>query len=226
MNKTINILLIDDHPSILEFYEMALEHITTNKPELNFKIQKASDSDSAFAIVKESLQNDKKIDIIILDISFNKAIKSKFIDGEDLGIKIKQFLPDTKILVNTSHNDNYRMNAILHNLNPLGFLVKGDVTSKIVQTAILAMCKGIPHYSKTVLQLLQKKNKFENVLDRIDKQILHELSLGTKINKLPSLVNLSLSGINKRRRHLKEIFNIQSTGNKELIQKAEEKGFI
>ena len=51
MKKPINILLIDDHPSILEFYEMALDCISTNEPELNFKIQKASDCDSAFAIV-------------------------------------------------------------------------------------------------------------------------------------------------------------------------------
>jgi len=225
MKKLINILLVDDHPSILEFYEIALDCISTNEPEFNFKIQKASDCDSAFTKVEESLSQ-CKIDIIILDISFTKTIKSKFIDGEDLGIKIKHFLPEVKILVNTSYNDNYRINSILHNLNPLGFIVKGDVTSKIVQTAILSVCIGKPYYSKTVLQLLQKKNNFEYVLDKIDKQILYELSIGTKLKMLPTIINMSLSGINKRRRHLKEIFNIQSSGNKELIQKAKEKGFI
>jgi len=225
MKKDINILLIDDHPSILEAYEIALKSIGCNRSRFNFKIQKASDCDSAFAKVKKSL-NRNKIDAIILDISFNKTIKSEFIDGEDLGIKIKQLLPDVKIIVNTSHNSNYRMNAIIRNLNPLGFLVKGDVTAKVLQTAILTICKGKPYYSETVLQLLQKRNNSEYVLDKIDRQILYELSIGTRIKTLPTIIDLSLSGIEKRRYHLKEILNIHSSGNRELIQKAKEMGFI
>ena len=64
------------------------------------------------------------------------------------------------------------------------------------------------------------------LLDDIDRRILYELSIGTKTKDLPALVPLSLTGIEKRKRLLKQIFDIDSTDDRELILAAKEKGFI
>ena len=63
-------------------------------------------------------------------------------------------------------------------------------------------------------------------MDKIDRQILYELSIGTKTKDLPNIVPLSIAGIEKRKRILKRVFDVEYQGDKALITKAREKGFI
>ena len=67
------------------------------------------------------------IDIVFLDISLPPSADGEYLSGEDLGIAIKKLLPKCKIVVATTFNDNYRIQAILKNVNPDGFLIKNDV---------------------------------------------------------------------------------------------------
>ena len=62
--------------------------------------------------------------------------------------------------------------------------------------------------------------------DNIDRKILYELSIGTRMKDLPDIIPLSIAGIEKRKRHLKQIFNINSPNDKELLKIAKEKGFV
>ena len=43
---------------------------------------------------------------------------------------------------------------------------------------------------------------------------------------LPDILPLSIAGIEKRKRNLKRIFNVNSTDDKELFSIAKEKGFL
>jgi hypothetical protein len=43
---------------------------------------------------------------------------------------------------------------------------------------------------------------------------------------LPNVLPMSIAGIEKRKRQLKEMFNVQENEDRELILKAKEKGFI
>ena len=63
-------------------------------------------------------------------------------------------------------------------------------------------------------------------IDKIDRQILYELSIGTRMKDLPKIVPLSIAGIEKRKRILKEVFDVEDQGDKALIMKARELGFI
>jgi hypothetical protein len=56
--------------------------------------------------------------------------------------------------------------------------------------------------------------------------MLYELSLGTRMKDLPNIVPLSIAGIEKRKRILKEVFDVEDQGDKALIMKARELGFI
>jgi hypothetical protein len=76
------------------------------------------------------------------------------------------------------------------------------------------------------VKLLRKQVANDFILDNIDRKILYELSLGTRMKDLPSVLPLSIAGIEKRKRHLQEIFNIKGGGDKELLLVAKEKGFI
>ena len=219
------VLIIDDHPLIIDSYKSALHFLSAKNDQLDFKIDIAADCDSAVEKIA-SQANNNKFDLIFLDIKLPPSKDGNILSGEDLGIKIKELLPKVKIIVSTTYNDNYRLYGIFTSINPDGFLIKNDVSAKQLVSAIKVVILDPPYYSKTVIQMLRKQLSTEFVLDRVDRKILYELSVGTKMKDLPSTLPLSIAGIEKRKRHLKEIFDVVKKDDRELLKKAKDSGFI
>ena len=220
-----NILIIEDHPLIVEAYKNALLQISSERPKLSFKINVANDCDSAYLKIKEASEN-QSLDIIFLDIKLPPSKKGRIISGEDLGVKIKKKLPKSKIIIATTYNDNYRISSIFKNINPEGFLIKNDLSPKELVLAIENVIENVPYYSKSVVQLMRKQVSNNIVIDETDRKILYELSRGTKMSELPQIIPLSISTIEKRKRVLKELFNLDPKDDRGLLKIAEEKGFI
>jgi len=215
------VLIIDDHPLIAEVYESALLNVS-ERNDYAFNICMVNSCDAAIAAIMEA----SEIDLVFLDINLPKSEDEEFLSGEDVGIAIRKQLPNTKIIVSTTYNDNYRVHNILKSINPEAFLIKNDVNRKALISAIESVFDGAPHYSKTVLKLLKTHMDNDFFVDKIDRQILYELSIGTKMIALPTVVPLSKGGIESRKRKLKEIFNVENEDDKDLVQLAKDKGFI
>jgi len=225
MPQKYNVLIIDDHPIIVESYRNALQYVTSVNKQLIFKINSANNCDLAYQkIIEGSIK--KPIDLIFLDISLPPSSDGKILSGEDLGLKIRVLLPDAKIIVATTYNNNYRIQNIFENINPEGFLVKTDITSQELVNAIQTVLNKAPYYSKTITQMLRKQVSNTILLDKTDRKILYELSIGTKMKDLPDMLPLTLAGIEKRKRRLLDIFEVETHDDKTLLLKAKEKGFI
>lgn len=225
-NKKYSVLIIDDHPLIVNAYETAFNYYSEQNQSILFYIQAAQDCDSGFELINEFYKKDKDLDIVFLDIRLPPSKDGKMLSGEDLGLKIKKLFPDTKIIVSTTFNNNYRIHSIFKSLNPDGFLIKNDITPKELIEAIHTILNDPPYYTKTVVKLLRNQVANDFLLDNIDRKILYELSIGTKMKDLPDILPLSIAGIEKRKRHLKHIFNIKSSDDKELLYVVKEHGFI
>lgn len=225
-NNRYKALIIDDHPLISEAYKSAFHKITKEDETISFEIDVAHDCDAAYGFIQQYAKNAEIIDVVFLDISLPPSKDGKILSGEDLGLKINQLIPDSKIIVSTTFNDNYRVHSIFKNINPDGFLIKNDITPKELITAINALISGSPYYSKTVMKMLRNQVSSDMLLDDIDRKILYELSIGTKMKELPNIVLLSLNAIEKRKRHLKHVFDVKNIDDRELITSAKEKGFI
>ncbi|MFD2568334.1 response regulator [Pseudotenacibaculum haliotis] len=228
MTETNNyqILIVDDHPLICEAYKSAFLHLQKKEPCFSFTIETAHTCDDANGLLEKAVEEHQDLDLVFLDISLPPSKDGKILSGEDLGLKINKILPETKIIVSTTFNDNYRIHSIFKNINPDGFLIKNDITPLELVTAIQEVITEPPYYSKTVVKLLRKQVSSDLLLDDIDRKILYELSIGTKMREIPNMVPLSIAGIEKRKRHLKQVFNINSPDDRELILIAKEKGFI
>src|SRR5690606_3428961 len=150
----------------------------------------------------------------------------KILSGEDLGIKIRSLWHETKIIVSTTYSDTFRIHTIIKNINPEGFLVKNDLEPAELVQAVKTVLNGKLFFTETVLEVMRNNVAHDYFLDRVDRQLLYELSIGTKMKDLPDILPLSIAGIEKRKRNLKVIFNIKGNSDKELIQLAKEKGFI
>jgi DNA-binding NarL/FixJ family response regulator len=225
MNKSVNVLIVDDHPIIGSAYESALESFVTQNATYNFKITSIYNLDEAQVLVENSTFIDS-LDLVFLDMRLPASSDGKLVSGEDLGKLIKIRNSEVRIIVSTTFNDNYRLHNILQSLDPEGFLVKNDINPKELLRAIENVLSGSPYYSKTVLNLLRKQVGSDIYLDELDRKMLYELSIGAKLKDLSSLLPLSVAGIEKRRRNLKKMFGISGGEDRELIKIAREKGFL
>lgn len=209
---------------ISDAYKNALLKI--EKSEIySFNINIADTIDEAKLKITNSVKQEG-YHLVLLDVKLPISKDGTLLSGEDLGVYIKEVLPECKILVSTTYNDNYRINNILRSINPNGFLIKDETAPDQFIDAIKTVLDDNPCYSATVVKLLRKHISNDFFLDKIDRQLLYEISLGTKTVDLPGIIPLSIGGIERRKRQLKEIFNIPGQDDKALIQIAKEKGFI
>lgn len=225
MSEIYHVLIVDDHPIIADAYKSAFEFISSENKEVEFDIAIVTNCDDAVESIEKASKNNG-IDIVFLDISLPPSSDGKYLSGEDIGIRIKQVLPKCRIIVATTFNDNYRIQVILRNVNPDGFLIKNDINKDELVTSIKTIMDKAPYYSKSVLELFRKQATTDYQLDKIDRQLLYEMSIGTKMKDLPNIIPMSMPGLEKRKKQLKEIFKVQDNDDRELILKAKEKGFI
>ncbi|MFQ3182451.1 MAG: DNA-binding NarL/FixJ family response regulator [Polaribacter sp.] len=223
--KTL-VLIIDDHPLICDAYVNALHFIEKENSEITFKITLTHNCDDAIAKIVESSNRRLKYDLIFLDIKLPPSKDKKILSGEDLGLTINKLLPDSKVIVSTTYNDNYRIYSLMKNLNPDGLLIKNDITANELVNAINLVLTSPPYYSSSVSQTIRNEMLNDLLLDKIDRRLLYELSIGTKTKDLPMTLPLSIAGIEKRKRNLKNVFDVSGLEDKDLVNKAKEKGFI
>ncbi len=226
--KKINVLIIEDHPFISEAYKNAFIEIKNCHPDKwNFSFLIATNCDEAIKIINDLKQKKRKPNLVFLDIKLPPAINNEeFFSGEDLGIYLREIFPLTRIIVSTTHNNNFRIHNIFKNINPDGFLVKNDIDSEELIEAIISVLTDPPYYTKTIIKLLRSEMANDYTLDSLDRQLLYLLSIGTRIKDLSSKLPLSQAGIEKRKRILMDLFGVNKESDKTLIQVAREKGFV
>jgi DNA-binding NarL/FixJ family response regulator len=225
MNKCYKVLIIDDHPAIVDAFKNALNFISTESDRISFNVESAEDCVMAYNKIKE-LVLIQKLDLVILDIKLPPAPNFKIHSGQDLGVMIRELLPDTKILVCTSYSDNHRLYEILKAFNPNGFVNKQDLNILGFVTAIEDVLNGKTFYSQTIINMLKQKSLSNMTIDDFDILILKELANGSKMKDLVKLIHLSKSAIDKRKRLLKRKFNVDSNSDRSLVLAARLKGFI
>lgn len=152
--------------------------------------------------------------IILLDLNFPVSEGSKFLSGEDLGIKIKEEYPTMKVIILTVLEDSFRLYNILNNINPEGFLIKGEVIPKKLIDCIETVISTPPYYNYRISKLLHSRATHKFSQDKTDRIILYQLSLGTKTKDLPQEANLSLRAIEDRKKKLKNILVLKVRGIK------------
>ncbi len=225
MKKEYSVLIVDDHPIIADVYKSAFELISNEDESILFNISMANSCDEAIEKLNVAVKKGG-IDIVFLDISLPPSSDGKYLSGEDIGLRLRSVLPKSKIVISTTFNDNYRIQVILQTINPEGFLIKNDINKIELVTSIKSVLTDTPYYSKSVLELFRKQLSSDYGLDKIDRQLLYEMSIGTKMKDLPKIIPMSMAGLEKRKKHLKVLFKVQDNDDRELILKAKEKGFI
>ena len=222
--RRVKVLIVEDHPLIVNAYKQAFEQIAQDKTVI-FNIEVALNLDEASAFYNNQNYM-SKCDLVFLDVQLPVGSDKSLLSGEDLGLKIREKYPETKVAILTSLSDHYRLRSILKDIDPDALLLKADLTPGELIRGIQSLITKPPYYTVTVLDHLRKNLVAEVDIDTTDRQLLYELSIGAKMIELPEILNLSKAGVEKRKRNLKILFEVEGVSDRELILEARNRGFI
>lgn len=226
MKKELKILMVDDHPVIIEAYKNILSSVDF-EDKYSFIIDTAINCDTGIEKINQSAKN-THYDVLFLDIQLPPSSDGEIISGEDIALYAKKKLPKAKIIILTTYNDSHRIHNILKTANPDSLLIKDDLTSKELLKALDSIMDNSPYYSTTVSKFFRQQsiNYGNAVLDDVNRKIIYHLSKGIKTKDLPKHIHLSLSAIEKRKAEIKNIFELDKASVEDIIKEAKKRGFI
>ncbi|MFN3752665.1 response regulator [Flavobacterium sp.] len=221
MKSPIQILIVDDHPFIIEAYKNAINKYGQKGYE--FIVTQANNCKTGYENIIDSA---KKFDIAFFDISMPEYAEKGIYSGEDLAALMKTEMPECKVILLTMHTELLKINNIIKNINPSGLIIKNDLTFDELLFAFDKIINDESYYSQTVIKLVGQAQYNNIELDVFDKQILFHLSKGVKTKDLPTYIPLSLSAIEKRKLNIREILEVAGGTDVDLIREAKNKGVI
>ena len=217
-----NILIVDDHPFIIEGYKNAITRY--NPEEFEFFITQAKDCESAYGIITDP--DALLFDIAFLDISMPPYEEKNIYSGEDLARLISEYMPKCKIILLTMYTELLKIKTIIKTINPNGLVIKNDLTFDELLFAFDKVIKNEKYYSQSVLKMLAQSEEDSVEIDQFDKEILFHISKGTKLSDIPQYIPISLGAIDRRKLKLKELLKIEEGSDIDLVRKAKNKGLL
>jgi DNA-binding NarL/FixJ family response regulator len=216
-----NILIVDDHPFIIQGYKNAITRYNPNKYE--FFIFEAKDCESAYNAVTDP--DSVRFDIAFLDISMPPYEEKGIYSGEDLAKVILDTMPNCKIILLTMFTEFLKIKTILKTINPHGLVIKNDLTFDELLFAFDKVIKNEKYYSQSVLKMLDSQENLVEI-DLFDKQILFHLSKGTSAKEIPQYIPISLNAIEVRKLNLKVLLKVIDGSDIDLVREARNIGLL
>jgi DNA-binding NarL/FixJ family response regulator len=215
-NKFTNVLIVDDHPMIIESY---VSIISSKFKKYNLKFEKATTCETALNVVESFILRDEIIDFVILDLSLPPCEIKEVSSGLDLGLIIKSKFPKCKIIIITHHTEGFLLHKVFKELMPNGFINKADIDITNFEKIFNNFLNGETFVSETINKSILSFNENHITLDEIDFKIIELIEKGVKTKELTNYIDLSLSAIEKRKAKMKFYFANNKINDKELIER-------
>lgn len=216
MEKNVKVLIVDDHPMIVESY---VTIITSNLKMYNIKFEKATTCETALNVIENFVLKEEVIDFVVLDLSLPPCEIKEVSSGLDLGIIIKSKFPKCKIIIITHHSDGFLLHKVFKELMPNGFINKADVDNTIFEKIFNSVLNGETFVSETINKSILSFNENLISLDEIDFKIIELIGKGIKTKELTNYIDLSLIAIEKRKAKMKFHFANNKINDKELVER-------
>ena len=221
--QEINILIVDDHPFIIEGYKNAINSYPIDGAK--FIITEAKDCKTGYHAIMNAVDN--PFQVALLDFSMPVYQEKNIQNGEDLALLLKKEMPDCKIALLTMHTELLKISSLVKELKPNALIIKNDLTFDQLLIAFAAIMNNEFYYSSTVKQSVNAvREDFSLEIDAFDKQILFHLSKGTEITQIPRFVPLLQEAITQRISNLSALLGSAPNDNPALVKAAKERGLV
>lgn len=219
---TVKILMIEDHPSMIEGFKTILSY-----NDLGYEIETTAvyNCKKAYEIITNP-KNILAFDFIFLDYSLPPFEEKNIFTGGDLALLAKEYFPETKVVIITSHTEAILLYKLIQKINPIGVLVKSDFTADDLIYAFKLMVDNKSYYSETVNVILKQFALNLEFLDETNREILSLLSQGILTKNMPSRIGISLSAIEKRKAIIRTFLNMPNGTDEDIIREAKKIGLV
>ena len=219
-NELIKILIVDDHPTMIEGYKSIL--YSYYSPD-TLSITIAHSCETAHLYITKSNQH---FDLVLLDLALPPYEPAKLASGEDLAVLIQKLWKETKIMMLTSHTEAFILYNLIKKINPEALLIKSDFKSDEFLKAFEKVLQGQTYYSQTAQQSIKEVGANHFGLDSYDRRIISLLAKGIKTRNLPEHLGITISAIDKRKAQIKLFFGIQKGNDEDIITEARKRGLV
>ena len=206
----MKIVVIEDHKLFRDMLTMTFGQLMRNA-----SVRSASNGEEGVALCREL-----KPDIVFLDLDLPDS------DGLKLVPRINLSSPGARIIVLTSHADEFTLHRVLH-ANVQGFLDKAEQPIEVLQEAIATVMAG-QQYHASVAQRLKAKLQadpvaFNKVLSEREQELLCLFGKDLTNEQMAERTGLSASTVKSHRRNIMNKLNLHTAA--QLVRYALEKGF-
>ncbi|MGV8994702.1 MAG: response regulator [Flavobacterium sp.] len=221
--QEINILIVDDHPFIIEGYKHAINSYPQDGSK--FVITEAKDCKTGYEAIMNAVDN--PFDVALLDFSMPTYEAMNISTGEDLALLLRKEMPRCKIALLTMHTELLKISSIVENLKPNALIIKNDLTFDELLIAFSAVMSDEYYYSPTVKSSVKAvREDYSLDVDAFDKQILFHLSKGTAVIEIPRFVPLMSEAIQQRIENLSALLGSAPNDNPSLVKAAKGRGLV
>lgn len=220
-SQNINVLIVDDHPFIIQGYKNVINLFPNKK--VHFTYTEAVDCKSGYETIVNS---EIKFDIAFLDISMPVYEEKNIQTGEDLAKLMIQLMPDCKIVMLTMHSESLKVLSLIEEIDPVGLVIKNDLTFEQMILALTTIMKGEKYYSESVIKFLNQQQQEKIYVDVIDRQILHYINKGIDSEDIPLYITISSSNVKMRKQRMKDHLGMPESTDEHFIKVAKDKGML
>lgn len=218
----IKILMIDDHPLILEGYKTTLSQ---NKLGITLSARTITSLEEGYHLSQNKVEL-AEFSICFIDRNMPPYLQKDVENGEDLAVLLKATNPNLKVVILTSHDEPILLYELKNRLQPEGILVKSDLDYRSMQDAFQKIVEGQNYYSQVAKQGFETIKKHLNDFDQTDRRIILLLSQGLRTKTLPESLDLSLSTINTRKKLIKDKLRVPHGDDEAIVKAARKFGLL
>ncbi|MCI4667592.1 MAG: response regulator transcription factor [Bacteroidia bacterium] len=207
----INILLVDDHPIVLQGLSSALK----SDSSINI-VDKAVNRAEVFSCLRSSRPG--LIDLIILDLNMGDD------RGQDIARSIKQKYPDMKILIFTSHSKWAHIQDLLQ-IGINGYVMKEEDDEVLINAVYSIVEEGKDYFGKGFKKKLKEMESFGKPikLSKREIDVLRAICAGKKKREIAEELSIQESTVNTYHKRLKAKTN--SNTNADIIDFGKSQGY-
>lgn len=193
----IKVLVVDDHPMVLEGMRSMLAQISF--VEISGTVSNAFD---AIEMIKINLP-----DIVITDINMPE------VSGIDLTVKIRKEFPAIRIVAMSTFKERSYISQMIQS-GASGYLVK-SASKEEIEEAILSVSEGKLYMSLDINFTSSDKQELNNipVLSSREKEVLQLIADGMTNPQIAAKLFLSLHTVDSHRKNLLTKFTVNNTAS-------------
>lgn len=221
MESPINVLIVDDHPFIIEAYKNAFNKYSLQGHQ--FIVTQAADCKSGYELI---IGKDNYFNLAMFDVSMPAYPEKNIHSGMDLAKLMQEENPDCKVMLLTMHVETERINHIIKNINPDSLLIKNDINFDELIFGLDKTLSGEKYYSETIINMLGKSKTNPIEFDAMDKRILELMAKEYDTVLLARHLPLTTSVIDVRKKRIREVFSLPDATDAEIVDYAKNQGIL